>query len=700
MALIQRSALQLFDGDELLFDNWEITEDNITNNLEINNNGIKVIQFEDSTGDMTIKSNLNITGNLGIGTTPSTNLITLYDSIAPGILFQTSSNPTGTFVGGLSESFIISNTDNAGDIQILIDGNKKLEIENGGLINIDGIMNATNSTWQFAISDVLQVRYDTTAAYFSRGIISLTNGLTGAVIDTTGTDIRLSPNSTEAGALTIISNGNVGIGLQNPVSDLHIENTSGSAYTKYTNASTGSTSTDGFNIGINAFNKALLLNFENTDMEFYNNNTLRMVLDNDGMLDIQNTTPVIRLSDTRTSNDGQGNELGAIEFWNEDTSTTGPGLHSRILTENSDGGVKTAGLIRFENYDNGVVSGEMTLNALGFLGLGNGIENNAEVPLHLETVMTEVGGVIELLRLAWNDSGVINQDGGDGTKISFHTSNVNNSFGTEEAVAIAAVKAGGGEADTATDLVFSINNGTSVNEVMRIDHTGQVGIGTNPTISLAIGDSDTGFEYNASGNFSAISNGTEAWKIHDTARIGMGHSGNPQGQLHIYRASAEVLRLQMDEATPGTARAMTLKNKGNVDYMLIQGNGNLENLFNSYGGFSDVRFKENIIDCNSQWEDIKSMRFRKYNFISDETKLQQLGVIAQELELTSSGLVSNKNPERKSVKYSVMYMKGMVALQEAMTRIEKLEIQFNKILIQNQYLLEKIDDYASKIEKI
>ena len=61
----------------------------------------------------------------------------------------------------------------------------------------------------------------------------------------------------------------------------------------------------------------------------------------------------------------------------------------------------------------------------------------------------------------------------------------------------------------------------------------------------------------------------------------------------------------------------------------------------------------------------------------------QLGVIAQELEQNSPGLVyatldedkegNYLGTETKNVKYSILYMKAVVALQEAMTRIEKLE---------------------------
>lgn len=111
-------------------------------------------------------------------------------------------------------------------------------------------------------------------------------------------------------------------------------------------------------------------------------------------------------------------------------------------------------------------------------------------------------------------------------------------------------------------------------------------------------------------------------------------------------------------------------------------NGNTQNTNNSYGAISDIKLKENIVDANSQWDDIKGVQVRNYNFKQGQTHTQ-IGVIAQEIEQVSPGLVT-ETPDRdasgvdlgtvtKSVNYSVLYMKAIKALQEAMERIETLE---------------------------
>ena len=144
--------------------------------------------------------------------------------------------------------------------------------------------------------------------------------------------------------------------------------------------------------------------------------------------------------------------------------------------------------------------------------------------------------------------------------------------------------------------------------------------------------------------------------------------------------------------------------------------GDCENTNNNYGAISDIKLKENIVDSGSQWDDLKALRVRKFNFkeglgYGTDT---HIGLVAQEVELVSPGLVKDTtdieeyqesvvdfegnpildnegNPltrtkERetgtvtKKVSYSVLYMKAIKALQEAQTRIESMETQMTDLL--------------------
>lgn len=118
---------------------------------------------------------------------------------------------------------------------------------------------------------------------------------------------------------------------------------------------------------------------------------------------------------------------------------------------------------------------------------------------------------------------------------------------------------------------------------------------------------------------------------------------------------------------------------------IVYSNGNVANTNNSYGAYSDVKLKENIIDASSQWDDIKALSVRKYSLKQDNLDApNMLGVIAQEVEAAGVGGLVYESPDRdsenndlgtvtKQVKYSVLYMKAVKALQEAMERIETLE---------------------------
>jgi hypothetical protein len=119
----------------------------------------------------------------------------------------------------------------------------------------------------------------------------------------------------------------------------------------------------------------------------------------------------------------------------------------------------------------------------------------------------------------------------------------------------------------------------------------------------------------------------------------------------------------------------------------VLSNGNVVNTNNSYGAISDVKLKENIIDASSQWDDIKNLTVRKYSMKADSLDApNMLGVIAQEVEAAGMGGLVYESPDQdaemndlgtvtKQVNYSILYMKAVKALQEAMTRIETLEAQ-------------------------
>ena len=145
----------------------------------------------------------------------------------------------------------------------------------------------------------------------------------------------------------------------------------------------------------------------------------------------------------------------------------------------------------------------------------------------------------------------------------------------------------------------------------------------------------------------------------------------------------------------------------------VTGDGDTYNHDDAFNGISDERVKQDITDASSQWDDIKALKIRSFRKKDDvraygDDAKTQIGVIAQEAELVCPKLVTEVKPSPadvisssefgtlyedgdelpvdtkvgdvkevkdhvKGFKYSILHMKAVKALQEAMAKIETLE---------------------------
>ena len=141
-----------------------------------------------------------------------------------------------------------------------------------------------------------------------------------------------------------------------------------------------------------------------------------------------------------------------------------------------------------------------------------------------------------------------------------------------------------------------------------------------------------------------------------------------------------------DDSTREGLMIYSTKSGVNQSKASIHMDGTYRSRNNTYTSYSDIKLKENIVDAESQWDDIKGLKVRNFNFKIDDPSQKMIGVIAQEAETVCPNLVRDipdteeKDGEiretgthTKEVKYSILYMKAIKALQEAMTRIETLE---------------------------
>ena len=243
--------------------------------------------------------------------------------------------------------------------------------------------------------------------------------------------------------------------------------------------------------------------------------------------------------------------------------------------------------------------------------------------------------------------------------------------------------------------------------------------------------------YDHSGNALQFhTSGAEAVRIDSTGDLQVGTTASDSSRLHVEKDLdgwfVEYLRNTSDTASDchmAYWHFVNVAHDNNVDdflrakdssaeRMTITCDGDLFNHDNAYGALSDERIKQDIRDSNSQWDDIKALRVRNFKKKDDvrqygENAWEQIGLIAQEVEasgmdklirknkvgacdiLSSSefgtlyteqdkidglipddrvvGDVKTETDQVKSIVYSVVQMKALKALQEAMEKIEILE---------------------------
>ena len=239
--------------------------------------------------------------------------------------------------------------------------------------------------------------------------------------------------------------------------------------------------------------------------------------------------------------------------------------------------------------------------------------------------------------------------------------------------------------DTYSAGDIKLNTNGSVR--MRITSAGNVGIGTSsPSEKLSVSGVVTmgGLQSTYSQKSFIKSNNANSYTLEV-----FNTSSNPLNQY--------ITDVSFSAASPDNSGAKFFQMRDSTTARVnINSDGDIFNHDGTYGTISDERIKQNIVDASSQWNDIKNIRVRKYKKKHDviqygeENAPNEIGVISQELETVSPGLIkedkadsshaelhedfTGDNPQNvKYVKYSILYMKSIKALQEAMTRIETLE---------------------------
>ena len=356
-----------------------------------------------------------------------------------------------------------------------------------------------------------------------------------------------------------------------------------------------------------------------------------------------------------------------------DTAGNGAGIFMNsddmyISNEDTDGQI----IIRTEAAE------KMRIDAAGNISLGNGANTNDGI-IHINGGASAKNIVIESDRA----------DDGQGLgNIQFHSAGTN----------VAQVSAERGSADDRGDLVLYGKHHNALFAGLRINSenaeggrliingdTGTFRYSTYPSSYDPEGTTSAGIRAQENGLIQG-NNGqwTFRWLSPQNAPYGLiqewngfsADNGNYNNQNWVfYHEDSDDVRFRVDAE------------------------GNVQSKTDSYGGTSDERLKTDIVDAKSQWDDIKALKIKNFVWKAKKENLgddapKMLGVIAQDLEASGmNGLVTKwDNPktelkDERQVKYSILHMKAVKALQEAMIKIETLETS-NSDLIKRVEALE------------
>jgi hypothetical protein len=428
---------------------------------------------------------------------------------------------------------------------------------------------------------------------------------------------------TEGGveSMRINSEGNVGIGATSPVSiasskTLTIyDSTLSQIFLQ--NSTTGTTGNDGFSLAVSG-SDAFLNNREAGNLITFVNGSERMRIDSSGNVGIGTSSPGQKLDIAVASG------AGALQVSNTSDSNRG----GRLVATGSS------------------ASGTFAVNTTSSgYGLTFGIDGT-------ERMRIDTSGNVLLGTTSGFGQGSGRQllclNGTSSTNITCGVGGSQQLYLYSDTASTQLITVG------STPLIF----GTSNNERMRIDSSGNVMIGSTTSsgtfyVNKATNDTAARFDTTFN-NFSNV----------NVFSVLFGTNTNTTSCNHFNGYADGANRI------------------------LIFGNGNIQNQNNSYAGISDIKLKENVTDTAPKLNKLNQVRVVNYN-LKDKPDQKLLGVVAQELEQIFPSMVeeiadkdvdgNDLGTTTKSVKYSVFVPMLIKAMQEQQTLIENLTTRLNAL---------------------
>jgi hypothetical protein len=411
--------------------------------------------------------------------------------------------------------------------------------------------------------------------------------------------------------------------------------------------------------------------------------------------------------------DGSGNVQAVLAFGKADSSSQRSGAAIASIQTTSD-----ADQIGLGFYVSSGTSSSQTMTQAAIITSAGNVGINKSSP----TVALDVVG-----RIRSSDTAMILQSTGDlsTTGIGYF------SFRGSDTIERGYTGFGGGNADF---YVWNINNanirlGTNATERMRIDSSGNVGIGTSSpskklhlagtagSSAILLARTDSGASTLGQIGFSTVNGtvaGIDATAVTDSNNGALRFwttGGSPQSDVTSLSERARIDssgNLLVGQTNAGTATSpgdgcsigwdgeiyatfntsgaknsyhLYNNNATNTGYRFyVKVNGGVANFSANNENLSDERVKTDILPLGSYWDKIKAIQVVTYKYRDQDHSDDNIGVIAQQVESVAPEFVSNdgfgETPADgvplKAIYEADLHYATLKALQEAMARIEDL----------------------------
>ena len=432
--------------------------------------------------------------------------------------------------------------------------------------------------------------------------------------------------------MRIDSSGNVGIGTTSPSQKLHINNSTASSasYAKFSNAQTGTTTADGFDVGVNTGTEAIIWQRENSNLLFATNNTERIRITSGGNVGIGTTNPTFLLQVQGTPPVNNGALINARNSAATATNTTFGGIYFNSSPGNDfsigKSNVNTVTTLSFRNGNNGVSL--MDITPSGNVGIGT---TSPAVQLELGDNTAD-----EKLRLTGAASGK--------PLMTFYNTTTKIGQIASSSVGITVTSLGSGN--------MSFENGGNTRLV--IDNSGNVGIGaTSPSSKLHVKDTSLSGTL-AYFEASASAQGTTNVRV-DCLQYGTGIAFFRDGSLG--------------------GGACSFRNDSGTQV----GSINIGTSSTLYSTSSDYRLKENLTLITDGIDRLKQLKPKRFNFIG-ETQIvdgfvahEAKEVVPESVTGEKDEVLPNGDPVYQGIDQAKIVPLLTAALQEAVAKIEDLE---------------------------